>query len=137
MTFLADSMACKNARLTAVANQIGSSALITIFSGSPPASPDSAATGTSLVVLTGAASGFGTIASGVLTANAVVQGITANTGTAGYCRISTSGGTPVIDADVGVTGGNAIVQLNSVSLTAAGPVQISSATFSEPGVGFA
>lgn len=122
------STAARSSMMTALNTAIGTSCQWRIYSGTQPAGPDSAATGTLLAELTGNASAFGTVSNGVLTASAITQDSSANaTGTAGYFRILTSGSVAVIDGDVGTSGAD--LNLNSTAITTGAIVQISSATF--------
>lgn len=121
------SVASKSARSTALNTSIGTAAKIKIFTGSIPASPDSANTGTLLATFTGnTSSAFGAVSSGVLTLNNLTDSnnqVTAvATGTAGYARIETSGGTAVLDLDVGTS--SASIILNTLSITSGGPIQL-------------
>lgn len=61
MATLTLSSAAKQARLTSLNTLLGNSALIKIFTGSIPASPDIPPAGTLLSTLTGSAAGFGTV----------------------------------------------------------------------------
>lgn len=120
----------KASRSTALNTAIGSSCSIEIRTGSAPTNPDTTASGTLLATLTGNASGFGTVSgAGVLTAGAITQANAVATGTAGYCRIKTSGGTAIMDLDVNTTGSSVI--MNTTSIVSGGPVQITSAVITE------
>lgn len=123
------SNAQKQARASAINTALGANATIKIYSGAAPAGPDSAVTGTLLVTLVGNSAGFGTATNGVVTAAAITQANAVATGTAGYARLATSGGTAIMDVDVGVSG--ASVNMNTTSITTGGPVQITSLTISE------
>jgi hypothetical protein len=72
----------------------------------------------------------------VLTGSFVFSTITAGTagatGTAGYCRMATSGGAGVIDLDVGLASpGTAAMIISSVSVVTGGSVSITSSSFVE------
>lgn len=123
------SAAQKQARASALNTALGANATIRIYSGNAPATPDTAPTGTLLVTLTGNASGFGTATNGVITASAITQANAVATGTAGYARLATSGGTAILDVDVGTSG--ASVNMNTTAIVSGGPVQITSLTISE------
>ena len=199
--------ASRSQQITALA---GANATLKIYSGTKPASPDAAATGTLLSTLTGNASAFGsTITSGVnqvavgtagagytsaptvsfsggggsgatavaVISGGVVVGVTvtdpgtgytsaptvsfsgggfttaaaataavgvvlkvaaitsdpsaANSGTPGYCRISSSGGTAVLDLDVGGAGSAADMQLTPNTIVQGAPVSLSSFLINE------
>lgn len=84
-----------------------------LYTGSAPATPDDAATGTLLATLTLNATAFGAAASRVATANAVTSGVAVTSGTAGYGRMTKSGGsTGVVD---GVAGGSQRMTASSSS----------------------
>lgn len=91
----------KNEALDAALANLNSGTL-KLYTGSAPASPDDAATGTLLTTLNLNATAFGAAVSGVSTANAVSSAAAVASGTAGYARMTKSGGaTGVIDAPVG------------------------------------
>ena len=101
--------------MTQLNTDIGASAQIIIYSGSAPANVATAPTGTLLVQFAGNAGGFGSAASGVLTASAVAGVNASGTGTAGYFRINTSGGTAVVQGTVGTSGTDMIVTNTSIT----------------------
>jgi hypothetical protein len=69
---------------------------------------------------------------GVLTLNAMTQDSSANNaGTASWFRFFASGGTAVVDGDVGISGAD--LNLNTLSIVAGGPVQVTSAALTEGG----
>ncbi len=90
---------------------------VTFYKGTQPASPESSAAGsTSYGVLTLNSPGA-TESSGVLTLSIASQGgILAGSGTdqPTWCRIATSGGTGLIDADCATSGGTITVAANWV-----------------------
>lgn len=103
-----------------------------IYSGTIPATPETAATGTLLaeLVLT---KPCGVVADKKLTFSAITQDLAANnTGYAGYVRLSDSDGNAVIDGDVTSTGGTGVLKLNVTLITALGPVFINSFELSIP-----
>ena len=103
-----------------------------IYSGTMPATPENAATGTLLaeLVLT---KPCGVVADKKLTFSAITQDLEANnTGYAGYVRLSDSDGNAVIDGDVTSTGGPGVLKLNVTLITALGPVFINSFELSIP-----
>ncbi len=75
--------------MTDIVTQAGATAYLLIYTGAPPANCAAAATGTLIVALPCSAT-FGTVASGVLTANAITGTATAAAGTPGYWRLCTS-----------------------------------------------
>lgn len=88
---------------TALATAIGSGGSIEIRTGSAPATPETAATGTLLATV--AISGSFSASGGAITSADPASVTVAATGTAGYFRLKTSGGTAIIDGTVTATGG--------------------------------
>lgn len=127
------SASLKTSQQTAIATAAGTSAVINIYNGSQPASPDTAVSSQTLLAsLTCSASAFGTASAGVLTLNAISNG----TGTAGagagtnatWFRITTSGGTALIDGTVGTSAADLV--LNNTSIATGQTVSITSFTIS-------
>lgn len=115
-----DSSAQRNASLQSFVTSVGSSGVAELRTGSKPG-PGSAATGTLLATLTfgsdilqanGGTSG--TISSGVLTCGGYTQ-VVAASGTPGYMRWKTSGGTAIRDTDVSTAGSGNIIFSGSVT----------------------
>ena len=97
-----------------------------IYSGTMPATPETAATGTLLAELT-LSKPCGTVADKALTFATITPDAAANAGgVAGHVRFYDSDGNAIIDGDVSNTGGTGFLKLNTVTLVADGPVQISS-----------
>ena len=97
-----------------------------IYSGTIPATPETAATGTLLAELV-LSKPCGAVSAKTLTFAAIAQDPEANAdGVAGYVRISDSDGNAVIDGDVSNAGGTGFLKLNTINIVAGGPVQISS-----------
>lgn len=101
--------------MTQLNTDIGTSAQIIIYTGSMPANVGTAPTGTLLVQFAGNAGGFGSASSGVLTAAAVANANASATGTAGYFRINTSGGTAVVQGTCGTSGADMILTNTSIT----------------------
>lgn len=104
------SAAVKNAQMNAVTTAAGASALLLIYAGTQPASPDTAITSQTLLATLTCGATFAPAASGgVLTLNSITGGTGAagaGAGTAAtFFRITTSGGTALIDGTCGVTSG--------------------------------
>lgn len=113
--------AAANAALSALITQIGANALIRVYTGTQPATVATAATGTLLGTMTGAAT-FGTVAARSLTANAIADDDAADaSGTAGYMRVFTSGSVAVADFAVG-----AEVTMANTNIVAGGRIQCTS-----------
>lgn len=110
---------------------IGTNATVKFYTGTYPADPSVAATGTLLATLTCSASAFGVVTNGVsgganpyITANTITSANGVATGTPGYCRISTSGGTAVVDLDVAASG--ASMNMTPDTITSGAPVSVTS-----------
>lgn len=118
--------AVRNARLDAVTTAVGSSGLLRIYDGSRPASANVAVSSQTLLAQLALSSTFApAAASGVLTANAITEDSSANaTGTATWARVTTSGGTAVVDLSVATSG--AEVTINTTSIVSGRVVQCSS-----------
>ena len=130
------SAALRNSRADAISGAIGNGGILRIYDGTRPANVATAVT-TQVVLaeLTGGSPFAPAASGGVLTANAITQDTSANaTGVASWFRIFQSNGTtPHVDGDVTATGGGGDLTLNTVSLAAGGPVQVTSAVFTEGG----
>jgi hypothetical protein len=120
----------RNARADAITAAIGANGLLRIYDGTRPATGGSA---TNLLAELALGATFAPAASsGVLTANAITQDASANaTGTATWFRLTTSGGTAVVDGSVTATGGGGDLELNTTSLVSGGPVAVTSLTITE------
>jgi hypothetical protein len=105
---------------------------VEIRSGSRPANPSDAATGTLLATLTLPTPSFGSAASRAATVGAVAATTGAATGTAGYCRVKSSGGTAYVDGTVTATGGGGDLELDSISVVSGESVDITGGTWQIP-----
>lgn len=122
------STALRNSRLDAITTAIGSSGLWRIYDGSRPATGGTATT--LLAQLALSATAAPAASGGVLTFNSITQDSSADaTGTATWARITTSGGTQVIDMSVSTSGSD--LNLTTTSIVATQPVSITSATITE------
>lgn len=120
---LAFSTTLRTTRADAITTAIGNAGLINIYDGSRPATGGTATT--LLAQLTGASPFAAGASSGVLTASAITGDTSANaTGTASWFRITTSGGTFVMDGNCGTSGSD--LNLTSLSIVATEPVTITS-----------
>lgn len=109
------------------------SGYILIYTGTQPATPDTALSGQTLLAqLRFNATAWGVASNGVATANAITGDSSAdNTGTATWFRMLQSDGTTVIaDGEVGTSGAD--LNLNSVSIQAGATVNITSMTLTQP-----
>lgn len=123
----------KNAQQNAITTTLGASAILNIYSGTQPASPDTAVTSQVLLASLTCNATFAPAASGgVLTLNSITSG----TGTAGastgttatWYRLTTSGGTAHIDGSVGTSGAD--MNLNNTSIAQNQTVSVTSFTLS-------
>ena len=105
---------------------------IKIYSGTQPATADTALSGnTLLATLTFADPSAPAASAGVLTFNAIVEDSSADaTGTATFARVADSNAATIFDCDVGTSG--ATINLNTVSIVTGGPVRITSFTVTVP-----
>lgn len=111
--------ACRNALMTALNTQRGTSAKIEIRTGAPSGT---ASQGTLLVTLTGNAGGWGTPTAGVLTSSAISAGTAVATGTAGHYELKTSGDTWL---ESGLVDGTDGVSIDNTSIASGQTVQMS------------
>ena len=113
----------RNARLDQISTAVGNAGLLRIYDGSRPATGGAATT--LLAELTCGTPFAPAAAAGVLTANAVTADSSANaSGTASWARITTSGGTFVMDLSLGTSGTEVVI--NSTTVTITGNVSCSS-----------
>lgn len=125
------SVAVNNARLDAIETVVGTAPLLKIYTGSMPASCATAATGTLLASFALPSDWLAAAASGVKSKSGTWSGAASAAGTAGYARITDSGGTAVgIQGDCGLGSGTfnldntsianlQVITVNTFSLTAA------------------
>lgn len=116
----------RNAAVDAITARVGTSGLLRIYTGTQPATADTAASGTLLAEVTLPATAFGAASSGVATLNdpGAVTGVAA--GTAGWFRIvNAAGTTTVLDGSVTATGGGGDLTLSNTSIAVGQTVDIS------------
>lgn len=114
----------RTARAQQIATTLGAGGTIVIYTGSAPGVGNSV-TGTLLVTLTSLT--FGTASAGAIGFSATA-GTAAASGTPGYGRLKTSGGTAVVEFPCGVGSGEGSFDF---SITSGGSVSIGSATITE------
>lgn len=123
----------RNARLNEVRDDIdgGSAAgYLRIYNGTRPAA--GGATTTLLAELRFSDPSFGNASNGTLTANSITSDSSANaSGTATWFRATDSNGNFVIDGDVGATGSDSDLELNTTTITAGQFVSITSFVITE------
>lgn len=109
------------------------SGFIKIYSGTAPATADTALSGNTLLsTLTLGSTAFGAASSGVKTANAITSDSdAAATGTATFFRLTTSGGTVITQGSVGVTGSGSAIEFPTVTINQHDRVDLSSFVVTE------
>ncbi len=123
----------RNTWLDAITSALGASALLRIYDGTKPANVAAAITGALLAELTCNATFAPSASGGVLTLNAITSDSSANaTGTATHFRLLTSGGTAILQGDVGTSGSDFNIT-GTVSIVSGATVACSSFTITAPG----
>lgn len=118
--------------MTQLATDVGTSAVIKIWTGTVPANCGTTDSGTLLVTFAGNVTQFGTAAAGVLTVSAIANAVAGNTGTAGYFRVYPSAATgtnAVMQGTVGVD-----MTLTNTSITSGQTCAFTSMTVTAFGV---
>lgn len=124
------SVAVRNAQDDALETVVGTSAIMTILSGSPPANCATADSGTVLATLNLPSDWMANASSGAKAKSGTWQDTSADaSGTAGYFRIKDSGGTTChMQGTITATGGGGDLTLDNVVLASGQQVTISSFT---------
>lgn len=118
----------RNARADQITSAVGNASLIRGYDGTRPSTGGAATT--LLFECTGGTPFAAGASGGVLTANSITQDSSANaTGTATWFRHATSGGTAIIDGNVGTSGSD--LNLTTTSIVATQPVSITSYVLTE------
>lgn len=130
------SIAARNAMIDVLADLIdagASAGKLYIRTGDPPATPETADSGTLLAELTFSDPAYGA-ASAAEATNATITGdSSANaTGTAGHYRVKDSNAVTIWQGTVGAIGSGADLELNTVSITSGDPVVVLSFPFNIP-----
>lgn len=119
------STASRNAGLDAsITTQIGTSGFVDVYDGTRPATGGTATN--KLAHLPLSATAAAASSGGVLTFNAITAAAALLSGTATWCRFTTSAGTAVADASVGTSGAD--LNLNSTAISSGATVSVTSAT---------
>lgn len=119
--------------LAAIAAGSAADPKIEFYTGSLPSSMGQAITDTLLAELD-MSTVPGTETNGVITFGAVAQDESANaTGTVGWARMLDRDGAEVMYLSVTLAGGGGGIEMNTLSLTAGGPVAITGGTFTVGG----
>lgn len=126
-----NSIITRNAAVNAM-TPLCNSGKLRIYTGTKPATPETAASGTLLCELTLNATAFAAASGGVSTANAITSDSAAdNTGTAGWFRITQSDGTTAVcDGDCGTSGAD--LNMPTLSIVAMAVISCSALTFTLP-----
>jgi hypothetical protein len=129
--------AVRNAMLDALIARIDADAgagTIKIYTGTQPTDGDTAlGAQTLLATLTFSTTSAPAASGGVITFSAITEDSSADaTGTAAWARIQDNSGDNVFDCDVTATGGGGTIELNTVSIVAGGPLQITAFTITFP-----
>lgn len=104
---------------------------IKLYTGSQPANPQTAPSGTLLATIGLGSPAFAAAVGGSASMNATTPDTDADaTGVAGWARFATSGGVGVFDVTVGVSG--AEINLNSVNISAGAEVSVTAFTYTQP-----
>lgn len=112
-------------QLTALLDAGTGAGYFEIRTGSQPATPATAVSGTLLATVTLDDPAFGAASAGVATIADPASVNAVATGTAGWARFYDSDDNAVLDGEVTVTGGEGLVRLSSLSITSGNPVDIS------------
>jgi hypothetical protein len=127
------STAVRNAMLDAIETATGASAKLRILTGSPPANPATAQTGTLLVEMNLPADWMGAASGGTKALAGSWTGTGAAAGTAGYYRIVDNAGTTCHEqGTVTATGGGGDMTLDNTSIASGQTVTITSKTLTAP-----
>lgn len=129
------STAARNAAGTAVTGLIDAgpaAGTMQIRSGTRPASPQVAASGTLLATVAFGDPAFGAWSSGSSSPADPAAVTAVATGTASWCRVLDSTGAAVMDGDVTATGGGGDVTLGSTSIASGQQVDITGGSLSVP-----
>lgn len=116
----------RNTRMSDILAELGSNARIKIYdaTGGVPATVNTALGSQVLLVNLPCSTTFGVVSGAVLTANAITDTLPTAAGTASFYRVTTSGGTAVIQGSCGVGSGD--LQMGSLTVTMGVTVSISS-----------
>lgn len=127
------SVAVRNARLDAVETQIGTSAVMKIFSGAPPANCAAANSGTVLATLNLPSDWLAAASSGQKAKSGTWDDNAADgTGTAGHFRIYASDGTTCgMQGTVTGTGGGGDMEVDNTSFVTGQAFSVTSFTMNE------
>lgn len=125
----------RNAAADAVVDLLDAGAgagTLQIRSGSKPASPQDAATGTLLATVTLADPAAGAAANGVATITDPASVTGSGDGTAGWARFLDSNAAAVMDCTVTATGGGGDITLSTTTISTGVTVDMGAITYTQP-----
>ena len=122
-----------------IATAFDTTGQLRIYTGTKPASADTAPSGTLITTHTLAADAFGTPAAGVVTANAIGSAAAAANGTLGWFRLQLSGDAGTtnttdrrLDGTVTLNGAGGDLTFDNTTVTAGQTVTITALTYTHP-----
>ena len=123
------SAAARTAQADSVLDLLDAGSLLRVYTGTKPATPETAATGTLLLELE-LNDPAGTVASGVLTLSATptISAAAVADGTVGWARVLDGSAVAVFDGTVSAIGGGGDFQVSDASLETAQVVTLASGT---------
>ena len=126
------SIASWNLALNAALESVLDGGFLEIYSGTQPATPDTALSGnTLLATLTLGTPAFGAASGGTATANAIGSASAAATATATFGRFfKSNGSTAVLDCSVGIS--SADINLNATAIVTGATVSVTAYSLSMP-----
>lgn len=127
------SLAAGNAAVNAVTALLNAGTppgLLKLWTGSAPATPETADSGTLLATLTFSTTAFANASGGIATANTITPGTAVATGTVGYGRAYNAAGTCVLQFTVGTSGADLIFA--TLSINTGDTISCTSLTYTQP-----
>jgi len=121
--------------INAQANAFGAlfnAGTLEIYTGSQPADPNSAASGSLLATITIPNPAFGAASGGVISKSGSWQVVATGTGAAGYCRMKSADTAKTLDIQVSETPGGNNVLISDINIVTGNNVQVQSLTVSVP-----
>jgi hypothetical protein len=122
-----------HAMLDAIETDLGASPVLTLRSGSPPATCAGADTGTLISTIAMAANAFADAASWAKAISGALQDASAdNAGTLGHWRIKTSGAVTKLQGTITATGGGGDMTVDNTNVAAGQQIDVSSLSIGFP-----
>lgn len=103
-----------------------------IYTGTQPADPNSAPSGTLLVTINIPVTAFGAPVAGVIAKNGTWQDVASDTGTAGWARLISSDTLKTLDISVSATGGGGDAIISSIAITSGNTITVTSFSVTIP-----